>query len=58
MLLTLFLSSCVAFYVSRFDFRVNLFLLLVFTAGNLLPQQVIITPCTGSTCSWTCPASP
>ncbi|MEH0416335.1 carbohydrate ABC transporter permease [Streptomyces sp. B21-083] len=43
-LLTLFLSSCVAFYVSRFDFRINLFLLLVFTAGNLLPQQVIITP--------------
>lgn len=43
-LLTLFLSSCVAFYVSRFDFRVNLALLLVFTAGNLLPQQVIITP--------------
>ncbi|KUO19732.1 carbohydrate ABC transporter permease [Streptomyces dysideae] len=43
-LLTLFLSSMVAFYVSRFDFRVNLFLLLVFTAGNLLPQQVIITP--------------
>ncbi|MGY1499115.1 carbohydrate ABC transporter permease [Streptomyces sp. QTS52] len=43
-LLTLFLSSMVAFYVSRFDFRVNLFLLLIFTAGNLLPQQVIITP--------------
>ncbi|MER6221893.1 carbohydrate ABC transporter permease [Streptomyces sp. 900105755] len=43
-LLTLFLSSMVAFYVARFDFRVNLFLLLVFTAGNLLPQQVIITP--------------
>ncbi|MET7702418.1 carbohydrate ABC transporter permease [Streptomyces sp. NPDC005485] len=43
-LVTLFLSSCVAFYVSRFDFRVNVFLLLVFTAGNLLPQQVIITP--------------
>jgi multiple sugar transport system permease protein len=43
-LLTLFLSSCVAFYVSRFDFRINLSLLLVFTAGNLLPQQVIITP--------------
>ncbi|MGW6910138.1 carbohydrate ABC transporter permease [Streptomyces sp. NPDC054940] len=43
-LLTLFLSSMVAFYVSRFDFRVNLALLLVFTAGNLLPQQVIITP--------------
>ncbi|MFF3446180.1 carbohydrate ABC transporter permease [Streptomyces sp. NPDC002667] len=43
-LLTLFLSSMVAFYVSRFDFRLNLSLLLVFTAGNLLPQQVVITP--------------
>jgi len=43
-LLTLFLSSMVAFYVSRFDFRINLSLLLLFTAGNLLPQQVIITP--------------
>ncbi|MEU8795928.1 carbohydrate ABC transporter permease, partial [Streptomyces sp. NPDC048643] len=43
-LLTLLLSSMVAFYVSRFDFRLNIFLLLVFTAGNLLPQQVIITP--------------
>ncbi|MFE7838581.1 carbohydrate ABC transporter permease [Streptomyces sp. NPDC057474] len=43
-LVTLFLSSMVAFYVSRFDFRLNLALLLVFTAGNLLPQQVIITP--------------
>ncbi|MGW1981626.1 carbohydrate ABC transporter permease [Streptomyces collinus] len=43
-LVTLFLSSCVAFYVARFDFRLNLALLLVFTAGNLLPQQVIITP--------------
>ncbi|MFI6377728.1 carbohydrate ABC transporter permease [Streptomyces sp. NPDC050546] len=43
-LLTLLLSSMVAFYVSRFDFRVNLSLLLLFTAGNLLPQQVIITP--------------
>lgn len=57
-LLTLFLSSCVAFYVSRFDFRVNLALLLVFTAGNLLPQQVIITPLYGCTCSRTCRASP
>ena len=43
-LLTLGLASMVAFYVSRFDFRLNIFLLLVFTAGNLLPQQVIITP--------------
>ncbi|MFI6404341.1 carbohydrate ABC transporter permease [Streptomyces sp. NPDC050548] len=43
-LLTLLLASMVAFYVSRFDFRWNIALLLVFTAGNLLPQQVIITP--------------
>lgn len=43
-LLTLFFSSMVAFYVARFDSRLNLALLLVFTAGNLLPQQVIITP--------------
>jgi multiple sugar transport system permease protein len=43
-LVTLLLSSMVAFYVSRFDFRLNIALLLVFTAGNLLPQQVIITP--------------
>lgn len=33
-LLTLFLSSMVAFYVSRFDFRLNLALLLVFGAGR------------------------
>ncbi|MEU6143466.1 carbohydrate ABC transporter permease [Streptomyces sp. NPDC047081] len=43
-LLTLLFSSMVAFYVSRFDFRLNIALLLLFTAGNLLPQQVIITP--------------
>ncbi|MGI5456120.1 carbohydrate ABC transporter permease [Streptomyces sp. CA-249302] len=43
-LVTLLFSSMVAFYVSRFDFRLNIALLLVFTAGNLLPQQVIITP--------------
>lgn len=57
-LLTLLLASMVAFYVSRFDFRLNIALLLVFTAGNLLPQQVIITPCTACTSSSTCPASP
>jgi multiple sugar transport system permease protein len=43
-LLTLVFSSFVAFFVSRFDFRLNLALLMLFTAGNLLPQQVIITP--------------
>ncbi|HEX5403041.1 MAG TPA: carbohydrate ABC transporter permease [Pseudonocardiaceae bacterium] len=43
-LLTLVFSSFVAFFVARFDFRVNLSLLMLFTAGNLLPPQVIITP--------------
>ncbi|HSK97871.1 MAG TPA: carbohydrate ABC transporter permease [Euzebyales bacterium] len=42
--LTLLLSSMVAFVVARFSFVTNLTLLIVFTAGNLLPQQVIITP--------------
>jgi multiple sugar transport system permease protein len=44
LVLILFLSSMVAFVVSRFQFRGQLALLMVFTAGNLLPQQVIITP--------------
>jgi len=43
-LLTLLLSSMVAFGVSRFSFKFNLGLLMLFTAGNLLPQQVIVTP--------------
>jgi multiple sugar transport system permease protein len=41
---TLLLSSMVAFAVSRFSWASNLTLLIIFTAGNLLPQQVIITP--------------
>jgi multiple sugar transport system permease protein len=43
-LLVLLLSSFVAFGVSRFSWRFNIALLMLFTAGNLLPQQVIITP--------------
>jgi multiple sugar transport system permease protein len=43
-ILTLFFASMAGFALSRFSFRFNLFLLMVFTAGNLLPQQVIITP--------------
>ena len=42
--ITLLLASFVAFGVSRFSWRLNLPLLMLFTAGNLLPQQVIITP--------------
>lgn len=44
LIVTLFLSSMAAFVLSRFNFRFNLLMLLVFTAGNLLPPQVIITP--------------
>lgn len=44
LVVTLLLSSFVAFAVSRFSWRFNIALLLLFTAGNLLPQQVIIQP--------------
>jgi len=43
-ILTLLLSAFVAFVVTKYDIKINLFLLMLFTAGNLLPQQVIITP--------------
>jgi multiple sugar transport system permease protein len=43
-LVTLFLASMFAYVVSRLTFRFNIPLLILFTAGNLLPQQVIITP--------------
>ena len=33
-----------AFAVSRFSFKFNILLLMLFTAGNLLPPQVIIVP--------------
>jgi multiple sugar transport system permease protein len=37
-------ASIVAFALTRVTNRINLVLLLVFTAGNLLPPQVIIVP--------------
>jgi multiple sugar transport system permease protein len=40
----LFFASMIAVAVSRYSFRFNLALLMLFTAGNLLPQQVVITP--------------
>lgn len=43
-LITLLFASFVAFGVSRFQWRFNLTLLLVFTAGNLLPPQVLAQP--------------
>ncbi|MGW1977759.1 carbohydrate ABC transporter permease [Streptomyces sp. NPDC001889] len=43
-LITLFLASFVAFAVARLRMRGSMVLLMLFTAGNLLPQQVIVTP--------------
>jgi multiple sugar transport system permease protein len=43
-IVTLIVASMVAFAVSKFSWRLNLLVLMVFTAGNLLPQQVIIVP--------------
>jgi multiple sugar transport system permease protein len=43
-IVTLLVASMVAFAVSRFRWRFNLFFLMLFTAGNLLPPQVLIVP--------------
>jgi multiple sugar transport system permease protein len=43
-ILTLLFASAVAFVVSRLSIRFNIALLILFTAANLLPQQVILTP--------------
>ncbi len=43
-ILTLLLASMVAFGCTQFSWKFNLTVLLIFTAGNLLPQQVIIIP--------------
>ena len=42
--LILFLSSMVAFACTRFSWRFNIFFLVLFTAGNLMPVQVIFQP--------------
>ncbi|WP_218189295.1 carbohydrate ABC transporter permease [Tersicoccus phoenicis] len=42
--IVLLLASAAAFVLSRFSFTLNIGLLMFFTAANLLPQQVIITP--------------
>lgn len=43
-LVTLFLSSLIAFGLSRYSLKFNVIMLLLVTAGNLLPQQTLITP--------------
>ncbi|CAN5371635.1 carbohydrate ABC transporter permease [soil metagenome] len=42
--LILFFSSMVAFACTRFSWRFNVMFLVIFTAGNLMPQQVIFQP--------------
>lgn len=44
LVLTLFFSSMVAFAATRYSWRFNVFFLVLFTAGNLLPAQIIIQP--------------
>ncbi|MEM7342297.1 MAG: carbohydrate ABC transporter permease [Actinomycetota bacterium] len=44
LILTLWFSSMVAFAASRYSWRFNIAFLVLFTAGNLLPQQIIIQP--------------
>ncbi|WP_027342463.1 carbohydrate ABC transporter permease [Hamadaea tsunoensis] len=43
-LVTLFLASFVAFAISRFQLPGSKFLLVMFTAGNLLPPQAMLIP--------------
>ena len=43
-IIALLLAAGAAFVLSRVNIKVNVALLILFTAGNLLPQQVIITP--------------
>jgi multiple sugar transport system permease protein len=42
--LTLFLSACMGFVLARFSFKLNLTLLGIFLAANLLPQQALLIP--------------
>jgi multiple sugar transport system permease protein len=43
-IIVLIVGSLVAYAISKYSWRINLAVLLVFTAGNLLPQQAIILP--------------
>lgn len=42
--LILLLGSLIAFVVTRYSFRFNVAMLLLFTAGNLLPAQLVFIP--------------
>jgi multiple sugar transport system permease protein len=42
--LTLFFGSLMAFVVTRYSFKFNVAMLLLFTAGNMLPAQLVFIP--------------
>lgn len=42
--LTLLFGSLIAFVVTRYSFKFNVSMLLLFTAGNLLPPQLVFIP--------------
>jgi multiple sugar transport system permease protein len=43
-IVALLVASMVAFAVTKFSWRFNILVLMIFVAGNLLPQQVFIVP--------------
>src|SRR5665811_738537 len=43
-IIVLLVGSMVAYAISKYSWRLNLVVLILFTAGNLLPQQAIILP--------------
>jgi multiple sugar transport system permease protein len=43
-IVVLIVGSMVAYAISKYSWRLNLLVLMLFTAGNLLPQQAIILP--------------
>jgi multiple sugar transport system permease protein len=43
-IVALLVASMVAFAVTKYSWRFNILVLMIFTAGNLLPQQVFIIP--------------
>ena len=42
--LTLLFGSLIAFVVTRYSFKLNVAMLLLFTAGNMLPPQLVFIP--------------
>ncbi len=44
LVITLLLASVLAFACTRFSWRFNIAFLVLFTAGNLMPQQVLFQP--------------